>query len=919
MGKPTVDDVLGASAIVLNVGGKAVDAAGVPGVGQACELLLAFIRAIQNMKGNDAKRLEISKHIGALACIVADIKEKVTRDKGVYPRALEDRVMQLNSELVQYGKVASRLAAMRAPERLFKNQEISDALTDLSEGVKMSCERTNTRALFDIEVNQGHHGQAINQIQESVARILKSSEAVIDSVTKLPCANAAFDSINLDNKSEVLAGTRVAVMEEVERWGSTACDERVFWLRGAAGTGKSTIAKSVAAKYKRANRLGASFFFVQGVQDLGDTRLLITTLACHLARLDGPVGTAIKNAAHNYLATQTPGEKNSSSQFNDLLFEPLKNLERAAEPIIIVLDALDEASDRIAVVSNLGRLTRQLVTLPINIKLFVTSRPDPQIEAVLSGASLLILHDIEKTILDHDIKLYIEHAFSEIQDSKKAFQYTPEDIESLVDNSGGLFIYVSTAIKLLKDSIDPSKMLKGLNRHKSDHMLDQLYLQVLERAFGIHNWDNNISENREAWDEKIRILGTIVLSQDRHSCSTLASLLDQRPEAIRDALSHLGAVILVPQGNDLPVRIIHTSFTDFIVDATRCTNPHFAINTIELHSYLAKECIHHMNWLLEDNPCQISDPYALNSEIPDLDEHIDQCLPYHLQYASHSWAYHLSLSTYSLMLKEQLRVFCKFHLLQWLEVMSFFGRVDLAITHLDMAFNWIKANEASPSTPKTSLFLKMEVSMEAILFSADGTRGFIGFLDGTIRIWDFSFNSEPATSKHKYHCNIDGVVFSPDCTRICTWISGEKHTRVWHLSTGCLLFELKGHTRSVTSAAFSPNSTQIASTSEDKTIRIWDSVKGHQVQKLNMRRTTLQDIHFIVDNQITFSEDGFHICVYSWFLKFYWDIRSGKVISESEQPFDEAKLAESGISLSHHNQYLAPSRGDLKEENTWIL
>ncbi|KAF4598779.1 hypothetical protein EYR38_007187 [Pleurotus pulmonarius] len=708
MGKPTVDDVLAASVIILDAAGKAVDAAGVPGVRQASELLLAFIHAIQKMKGNDAKRLEISKHIEGLARIVADIKEKVTRDRGVYSRALEDRVMQLNSELVQYEQVASRLAAIRGPGRLFKNQEISDALISLSEGVKMSCERTNTRALFNIEVNQAHHGQAINQIQESVARILKSSEAVIDPVTKLPCANAAYDSINLDNKNEVLAGTRVAVMEEVERWSTTASDKPVFWLRGAAGTGKSTIAKSVAAKFKRANRLGASFFFVQGVQDLGDTRLLITTLACHLVRVDGPVGTAIKNAAHNYLATQTPGEKNSSSQFNDLLFEPLKNLERAAEPIIIVLDALDEASDRIAVISNLGRLTRQLVTLPINIKLFVTSRPDPQIEAVLSGASLLILHDIEKTILDHDIKLYIEHAFSEIQDSKKAFQYTPEDVESLVDNSGGLFIYVSTAIKLLKDSIDPSKMLKGLNRHKSDHMLDQLYLQVLERAFGIHNWDNNISENREAWDERIRILGTIVLSQDRRSCSTLASLLDQRPEAIRDALSHLGAVILVPQGDDLPVRIIHTSFTDFIVDATRCTNPHFAINTTELHSYLAKECIHHMNWLLEDNPCQISDPYALNSEIPDLDEHIDQCLPYHLQYASHSWAYHLSLSTYSLMLKEQLRVFCKFHLLQWLEVMSFFGRVDLAITHLDMAFNWIKANEASPSTPKTSLFLKME-------------------------------------------------------------------------------------------------------------------------------------------------------------------------------------------------------------------
>ncbi|KAL4259014.1 hypothetical protein AB1N83_010713 [Pleurotus pulmonarius] len=1264
-GGKTVDVVLVASAAILKAWSAAGVIAGVPGVKQASELLLAFIHAIQNMAGNDAKRLEISNHIEVLARIVADIQERVSRDRSVYSRALEDRVMHLNSELVQYEQTASRLAAMGGPERLFKSQEIAGILTGLSEGVKMSCERTNTRALFNIEVNQAHQGQAINQIQENVARILKSSEAVVDPVTKLPCANAAFDSINLDNKNEVLAGTRVAVMEEVERWGTTARGERVFWLRGAAGTGKSTIAKSVAAKYKRANRLGASFFFVQGVQDLGDTRLLITTLACHLARADGPVGAAIRNAARRYFAAQTPGEKNSASQFDDLLLKPLRNLDRQAEPIIVVIDAVDEASDRIAVVANLGRLTRQLVTLPINIKLFVTSRPDPEIEAVLSGASLLVLHDIEKTILDHDIKLYIEYAFREIQDSKKAFQYTPEDVQSLVDHSGGLFIYVSTAIKLLKDSIDPSKALQGLFTRQSDHMLDELYLQVLERAFGGHDWDSDVSGNKAAWNERLRIVGTIVLSQDRHSCSTLAGLLDKSTAAIRDALSHLDAVILVPQDDDLPVRILHASFTDFIVDGTRCTNPHFALNITEHHSFLAEECIHHMNRLLEENPCRISDPYALNSEVLDLDERIDQFVPSHLQYASRSWAYHLSLSRYSTSLKEQLRVFCKIHILEWLEVMSLFGRVDLAITHLDTAFNWIKANDASPSTPITSSFLRMkslfgpatedtsdEVSMllydayrftlhfadtitasarhiylsalppspscllyetyqarlssvavnvhhsrdhtwppylrtldghsgpvrdvamskdgahvasgsndmtlrvwdsstgtllaryktggsscyaisfsgdgshviaftnngvfvcnwptgtssqwllpapqyqvysnsllvasntgtcfvlsgnatygqlqwwdlktglrlkstgahspfvtsvafspddskiviaymdksmylreaprgkllrvfsstmvqdsvsfspnghqifsaskdrvcvwdvqtgaklrqrkciparvgnlkfspdgtrlvtvvdtgrilvfdtssgactfegsfgrqqdrewsatiQSTAFSADGTRVFSGLSDGTIRIWDLSVDySKPDTPEPEYYGTIEGVAFSPaDGTRICTWAWSKHHIRVWDLSTGRLLLELKGHTLRVTSVAFSPDGTQIASASNDKTIRIWDSVNGHQVKKLDMNRPiavpALQGQTLLSPDPtvVTFSEDG-HVCVYGAvnFQKTVtqWDTTSGKVVSQSRVPYNQTAPGQ-------------PEDPLLEVEDTWIV
>ncbi|KAF4563160.1 hypothetical protein EYR36_003599 [Pleurotus pulmonarius] len=864
-GGKTVDVVLVASAAILKAWSAAGVIAGVPGVKQASELLLAFIHAIQNMAGNDAKRLEISNHIEVLARIVADIQERVSRDRSVYSRALEDRVMQLNSELVQYEQTASRLVAMGGPERLFKSQEISGILTDLSEGVKMSCERTNvwlTRALFNIEVNQAHQGQAINQIQESVARILKSSEAVVDPVTKLPCANAAFDSVNLDNKNEVLAGTRVAVMEEVERWGTTACGERVFWLRGAAGTGKSTIAKSVAAKFRRANRLGASFFFVQGVQDLGDTRLLITTLACHLARADGPVGAAIRNAARRYFAAQTPGEKNSASQFDDLLLKPLRNVDRQAEPIIVVIDAVDEASDRIAVVANLGRLTRQLVTLPINIKLFVTSRPDPQIEAVLSGASLLILHDIEKTILDHDIKLYIEYAFREIQDSKKAFQYTPEDVQSLVSHSGGLFIYVSTAIKLLKDSIDPSKALQDLFSRQSDHMLDELYLQVLERAFGGHDWDSDTCGNKDAWDERSRILGTIVLSQDRHSCSTLASLLDKTTEAIRDALSHLGAVILVPQDDDLPVRILHASFTDFIVDATRCTNPHFALTITEHHSFLAEECIHHMNRLLEENPCRISDPYALNSEVLDLDERIDQFLPSYLQYASRSWAYHLSLSRYSASLKEQLRVFCKIHLLEWLEVMSLFGRVDLATAHLDTAFNWIKANEASPSTPTTSSFLRMkslfgpateDTSDEVSMLLYDAYRFTLHFAD-TIT----------ASARHIY---LSALPLSPSCLlyetyqpRLSSVAANVHHSRdhTWppYLRT------LDGHSGPVRDVAMSKDGAHVASGSNDMTLRVWDSSTGTLLARYETGGSSCYAISFSGDGShvIAFTNNGVFVC-----------------------------------------------------------
>jgi ubiquinone biosynthesis protein UbiJ len=51
-----------------------------------------------------------------------------------------------------------------------------------------------------------------------------------------------------------------------------------------AGTGKSTIARTVARKYFREERLRASFFFSRGGGDVSHTGKFFTSLAAQLAR-----------------------------------------------------------------------------------------------------------------------------------------------------------------------------------------------------------------------------------------------------------------------------------------------------------------------------------------------------------------------------------------------------------------------------------------------------------------------------------------------------------------------------------------------------------------------------------------------------------------------------------------------------------
>jgi hypothetical protein len=100
----------------------------------------------------------------------------------------------------------------------------------------------------------------------------------------LPCAeDAPFNSYTKQHNPTCLENTRVEVLREIYEWAEGGGEQCIFWLSGLAGTGKSTIARTVARKYFDRNSLGASFFFSRGGGDVGHAGKFFTSIAVQLA------------------------------------------------------------------------------------------------------------------------------------------------------------------------------------------------------------------------------------------------------------------------------------------------------------------------------------------------------------------------------------------------------------------------------------------------------------------------------------------------------------------------------------------------------------------------------------------------------------------------------------------------------------
>ncbi len=202
-----------------------------------------------------------------------------------------------------------------------------------------------------------------------------------------------------EHNSTYLPNTRTELLHHIHGWANNKKSKPIFWLNGAAGTRKSTIARTVARAFADQQQLGASFFFKRGEEERGNATRFFTTIAIQLARRVSGLGPGIKKAIEADLAIS---EKTLKDQFEKLILYPLLDTAHlSAAVLLIVIDALDECEpdNNIRVILQLLSRTRDLKS--VLLRVFVTSRLELHIrlgfKRLPNGTfEDLILHQVKK-------------------------------------------------------------------------------------------------------------------------------------------------------------------------------------------------------------------------------------------------------------------------------------------------------------------------------------------------------------------------------------------------------------------------------------------------------------------------------------------------------------------------------------------
>ncbi|KAL6798148.1 vegetative incompatibility protein HET-E-1 [Trichoderma sp. SZMC 28012] len=723
-------------------------------------------------------------------------------------------------------------------------------------------------------LEQYQHTMAVAIQIDQTAEVLTINHKI--DLSKLPVAKgAAFDSQANEYVPRCHPRTRINVLAGIYDWFEDPHGKCIYWLCGMAGTGKSTISRTVAEYLTEKKIPCASFFFKKGEGDRGKADLFFTTIATQLVQQMPGIVPHVRAAIE---ADMNISDKAKNEQFERLILEPLNKCKDQQSAIVsVVIDALDECDLEEDARSIVHLLARAMEVTSIRLRFFVTSRPELPIRLGFKGIGNsykeLALHEIPKPDIRNDIAIYLEDELKNIVEDYNMLVETRRQLpsewpgnkntEKLVDMAIPLFIYAATACRFIRDRRlgGPEEKLEiFFNSHRNPKSnIDATYLPILQQL----TRDLKGGEKRAVITRFKEIVGTIVLLASPLSTTSLANLLAVDTEKIDNHLDMLHSVLNIPLNPDEPIRLFHLSFRDFLIDKENCDINSFWVDEQETHAMVMVRCLKLLSTkTLRKDICDLRRPGKLRVEIEQ--QRIDGRLPPETQYACLYWVYHLKESRRTVHDHDHVYDFLTRHLLHWIEALSLIGRISESVDMLDSLLGMVDSEDgveisAIIRNMKRILLVSrlsideapLQIYSSAILFAPEQSKfrsifrdqfpSWISPLPQVDNDWDACL-----ATLEGYGDGAKAIGFSPDGQHLAT-TAGEDRVKILDATTGrcTATFVNKIWTDLI---CFSPDNRQLASNSGNA-ITLWNLMTGCCIMTLDGHKESVTDIRFAPDGR----------------------------------------------------------------------
>ncbi|TFK61534.1 hypothetical protein BDN72DRAFT_904031, partial [Pluteus cervinus] len=385
--------------------------------------------------------------------------------------------------------------------------------------------------------------------------------------------SASFNAAERGDPPKCHPDTRIAVQDSLVAWRSNREAGPIRLISGWAGTGKTTIAQTMAEYWAKQQQLGGSFFFSRSSQKRSTTDWTTETILYQFLQIFG----ANVDVGHLFFPIM----------WSDLVSVLLTTSHSLPEPVVIVIDGLDECHDARNQVYFLRQILNSL-SLRGSIKILICCRPERHLEEIFDefasklGPSYRI-HLGQSEGDKNDIRTFFRVSFDRIcqnrrKDGAMSIMDGPwpsqDEVEWLVDRASGQFVFAATGVRFVDDeNEDPVEMLNLImeQRTSSFEAIDLLYLVILKRVGMTLDKSSRSLERRQ-------LMQNLILHVDHKPSSSLAiaDFWFEKEVTINILVKHLQAVLVRNpnsrgQDSGIMIQFRHKSFHDFFA---RPSAPH---------------------------------------------------------------------------------------------------------------------------------------------------------------------------------------------------------------------------------------------------------------------------------------------------------------------------------------------------------